>query len=126
MDDWTKELNNTPESSTLPKKQLKAKGKPGPKKSKVDRKVVGLNFSVFESKRLTRLERELQSAGIELTRGRSEAAELAITFLLSALKPIDNDSSTQEKSEHERVTHWLKTMHGIEDKYEAEKTNDSD
>ncbi|WP_233054922.1 hypothetical protein [Motilimonas cestriensis] len=69
----------------------KPRGKPGRKKSIVDRKVVGLNFSDAKSNELNQLEMRLKLEGLELTRGRSEAAELAIYLLNEIFKGSMND-----------------------------------
>ena len=92
------------------------KGKSGPKKSLVKRKVVGLNFSGFQNKQLTKLEMQLKVTGVELTRGRSEAAELAITFLSQIL---DGDVN-QEIKNYCKTS--LKHMLGHEDRYASGET----
>lgn len=67
------------------------RGKPGPKKSAIKRKVVGLNFSDTENQILDQLEMKLKLHGVALSRGRSEAAMIAIERLLSQI-----DSWSQE------------------------------
>lgn len=68
------------------------RGKPGPKKSAIKRKVVGLNFSKEQNDKLTELEMILKLNGIALDRGRSEAAELAINALHFILSQSPGDS----------------------------------
>lgn len=93
------------------------RGKPGPKKSLVKRKVVGLNFSEDQNRKLTELEMTLKLAGFDLPRGRSEAAELAIALAIAMLEgrgPGDGK-------------YWaigfLKSMEGIEDKQAEDDLN---
>lgn len=86
------------------------RGKPGRKKSPVNRKVIGLNFSEDQNRKLTELEMTLKFAGLDLVRGRSEAAELAINL---ALAIMNGKSSDDIKS----WSHgFLFSMTGIEDK----------
>lgn len=119
MSDWTKEFINAPAASTLPSSNepAKTKGKPGPKKSPVKRKVVGLNFSEQQNKKLTRLEMQLKLAGVELPRGRSEAAELAIN-LLSALLDCKGDTTHQAWA-----MGFVKSTQGLEEKQHEEENN---
>ena len=75
------------------------RGKPGPKKSAIKRKVVGLNFSQFQSEKLTDLEMVLKLNGINLERGRSQTAELGINALHFILTQSPGDSDR-----------WIKTF----------------
>ncbi|ABS10502.1 hypothetical protein [Shewanella baltica] len=93
------------------------RGKPGPKKSLVKRKVIGLNFSDNQNKKLDELEMRLKLAGIDLPRGRSEAAELAINTLLFIL--------TQSPSDSDRwIKRLLENLVGEEEKqHETSQSN---
>lgn len=86
------------------------RGKPGRKKSLVKRKVIGLNFSEDQNRKLTELEMTLKLAGLDLVRGRSEAAELAINLALAIMSGKGSDD----------IKSWsqgfLLSMTGIEDR----------
>lgn len=119
MSDWTKELMTTTAVSTLPdsSERAKAKGKPGPKKSTVKRKVVGLNFSDTQNKKLTNLEMQLKLAGVELPRGRSEAAELAINLLSGILDP------SFDPGQRAWALGFISSVQGLEEKQNEEDGN---
>lgn len=93
------------------------RGKPGPKKSLVKRKVVGLNFSDDQNRKLTELEMTLKLAGFDLPRGRSEAAELAINtlyFILTQSPTGDTDRW---------IKRYLGSIAGMEDKQAEDDFN---
>lgn len=93
------------------------RGKPGPKKSLVKRKVVGLNFSDDQNRKLTELEMTLKLAGFDLPRGRSEAAELAINtlyFILTQSPTGDTDRW---------IKRYLGSIAGMEDKQAEDDLN---
>lgn len=93
------------------------RGKPGPKKSLVKRKVVGLNFSDDQNRKLTELEMTLKLAGFDLPRGRSEAAELAINtlhFILTQSPTGDTDRW---------IKRYLGSIAGTEDKQAEDDLN---
>lgn len=58
------------------------RNKPGPKKSLVDRKSVGLKFSDVRNNDISKLETLLKQNGYAISRGRSEAVEVAVSVLL--------------------------------------------
>lgn len=62
------------------------RNKPGPKKSVVARKSVGLKFSDSRNDDISKLENMLKRHGFELTRGRSEAVEVAVSVLLKIIE----------------------------------------
>lgn len=93
------------------------RGKPGPKKSLVKRKVVGLNFSDDQNRKLTELEMTLKLAGFDLPRGRSEAAELAIALATAMLDGRGPDGGKGW------ALGFLKSMEGIEDKQAEDDLN---
>ncbi|HFQ5013271.1 hypothetical protein [Vibrio vulnificus] len=69
------------------------RNKPGPKKSVVVRKTVGLKFSDLRNDDISKLESLLKQHDFELTRGRSEAVEIAVSVLL---KIIDTSNELSE------------------------------
>lgn len=93
------------------------RGKPGPKKSLVKRKVVGLNFSEDQNRKLTELEMTLKLAGFDLPRGRSEAAEMAIALSIAILNGRGPDGIIGWASG------FLRSMEGIEDKQAEDDLN---
>ncbi|MGW7678582.1 hypothetical protein [Shewanella sp. S23-S33] len=99
------------------------RGKPGPKKSLVKRKVVGLNFSEYQNRKLTELEMTLKLAGFELPRGRSEAAELAIAITKAILDGYGPDGGTGWDGGKSWALGFLKSMEGIEDKQAEDDLN---
>ncbi|MDD1829050.1 hypothetical protein LRP52_43560 [Photobacterium sp. ZSDE20] len=72
------------------------RNKPGPKKSMVERKTVGLKFSEKRNKDISNLEDQLKLCGFAITRGRSEAVEVAIRVLL---KITENNEGLYEWKE---------------------------
>ncbi|EIO4564132.1 hypothetical protein LQM11_004784 [Vibrio parahaemolyticus] len=68
------------------------RNKPGPKKSVVARKSVGLKFSDNRNDDISKLENLLKQHGFELTRGRSEAVEVAVSVLLKIIDSSDEFS----------------------------------
>ncbi|AQS39755.1 hypothetical protein Sps_04672 [Shewanella psychrophila] len=75
--------NTVGDDSTL---ILSKKLKPGRKPSLIKRKVVGISISDKQKEILDDLEFQLKVNGINLTRGKSESAELAINLLCMILK----------------------------------------
>lgn len=115
--DWMDEVTASPTDSELPKTNDAPRGKPGPKKSLVKRKVVGLNFSDDQNRKLTELEMTLKLAGFDLPRGRSEAAELAIALATAMLDGRGPDGGKGW------ALGFLKSMEGIEDKQAEDDLN---
>lgn len=68
------------------------RNKPGPKKSVVARKSVGFKFSDNRNDDISKLENLLKQHGFELTRGRSEAVEVAVSVLLKIIDSSDEFS----------------------------------
>ena len=69
------------------------RSKPGPKKSLVDRKSVGLKFSGVRNTDISKLETLLKQNGYAISRGRSEAVEVAVSVLLEI---FDNKESMSQ------------------------------
>ena len=74
----------TPQSTNI------HRNKPGPKEAKVERKSVGFKISNVRNGDIDKLEIALKSAGLPLTRGRSETVELAVSILLHLLSQPEN------------------------------------
>ncbi|MCP5007964.1 MAG: hypothetical protein GY941_29120 [Planctomycetes bacterium] len=91
--DWLNKasLNKTGNTVGNASEATQVRGRPGPKKSLVERKSVGLKFSEKRNSNIDELEQKLKLAGFDITRGRSEAVEVAVLTLLEIL---NNESST--------------------------------
>lgn len=68
------------------------RNKPGPKKALVDRKSVGLKFSEVRNDDISKLETILKQNGYTITRGRSEAVEVAVSVLLEMFETKESIS----------------------------------
>lgn len=105
--EWLNKANQNKIGNTVgvPAEVNQVRAKPGPKKSLVVRKTVGLKFSEKRNSDIDILEQKLKLAGFDLTRGRSEAVEVAVGVLLQLL----SEDETLELNE------FIKNFVGNED-----------
>lgn len=92
--DWLNKANQNKTGNTVGNvaEVGQIRNKPGPKKSVVARKSVGLKFSENRNEDISKLENLLKQHGFELTRGRSEAVEVAVSVLLKIIETADEFS----------------------------------
>ncbi|HAS6641306.1 hypothetical protein AABD46_24760 (plasmid) [Vibrio parahaemolyticus] len=87
------------------------RSKPGPKKALVERKSVGLKFSAARNDEISKLETLLKQNGYAISRGRSEAVEVAVSVLLQVFENKENIAlwdgfitETIGKEERDKIT----------------------
>lgn len=68
----------------------KKKSKPGPQKSDIKRKNVGFKISEERNKEIDKLKKLLEQESLQITRGRSEAVELAVSVVIDLLHESEN------------------------------------
>ena len=90
--EWLNKANQNKTGNTVgvPAEVNQLRAKPGPKKSLVPRKTVGLKFSAKCNADIDTLEQQLKLSGFDITRGRSEAVEVAVGVLLHLFSQNNN------------------------------------
>ena len=98
--------NEVGKTAVIDNKQLRSK--PGPKKSLVQRKHVGIKISNDKNKEIDHLRLLLQTNGISLTRDRSETVELAVQLAIAIL-------TNKDKAQISWAVGFLNSVVGLED-----------